>query len=305
MTIEQKALELVAAASAYRRKAAAAAAEAAKASSTIAGNGTAATARGKRASPMLDYTQLDIVTSAWLERCAGARKLVPIEPCDALHMSDASAAVRDDVMDEWGDRYVEPTGLDELTTSMGLVRRQRLAAQAELSGGRDSRTCFAIGSGGAGTLGAPTTPAADLLDVHAILRSCGLDDDEVLLLDPQPGGALRHPRRCVALVPAQFALGASDSHNPLRGSLACRIVQLQMLGARVVHEPTDAVTTILLPPDDNAAMQVARELRGQFSRLQADGGLVQTIAFVRGSWVDACRRESAWADEAEHRIFVM
>lgn len=295
MALDQKVLELVAAACAHRCKAAAAAPEAAAASSSAA-NGSAATLRGKRAARVVDFAQLDIVTSAWLERCASARKLVPIEPCDALHMSDASASARDEVMDEWGDRYTEPTSLDELGAAMRLVRRQRLAAAAQADSGK--RACFGIGRAGTRAI----APDAELPDVHAILRSCGLDDDEVLRLDPPPGGSLRHPRRCVVLVPPEFASGASDSHNPLRGSLACRVVQLQMLGARVVHEPTDAVTTVLLPPDERAAEHTARELRGHFGRLQAKGGLVHTIAFVRSSWVDACRRESAWADEDEFCI---
>lgn len=309
MTLNERAVELAAAARAYRLAAASAAererrgaaagagaradagAGSARAQKRGRGGGAAASrkAEEKAAPAAVDFASLDIVTCAWLERCEAARRLLPLEPSDALHMSAASAEVRDGIMDEWGDRFFEPTSPEELRVAMRLVRQQRQPS----AGG-------ACASNGVATRGVTDGVA----DVYAVLRGCDLPDEEVLRLDPPPHGALRHPRRCVTLVPTEYASGAQDSLHPLRGCLATRVVELAMLGARVVHEVTDEVTTVLLPADARTAEADTRRLRERFNALRAEGGLVHNVAYVRSSWVDACQREAGWADEAAHRVAV-
>jgi DNA ligase-4 len=277
-----RAFDLISAAREWRRAAAATAAAASAATAVRSGgDGKAAAppkAAGKAAAKKvepLDFAQMNILTADWLVDCHAQGKLLPPEPRCALHLSASSKEALEDVMDEWGDHYSKRGSIDEMREAMALVRLDR-----EMNG----------------------PPTADRLDVHAILRASGLPDEEVLRLDPPPGGALRHPRRCVVLMPECFVRGAPDTRDPLRGSLACEAVELQLLGARVVHEPTDAVTTVVLPVAGDEATRLVAQLRDQFDRIRAAGGLVHDVRYVRPSWVSACCREHAWAAEAEHQV---
>jgi len=227
--------------------------------------------KAKTAKQEIDWENVDVLTAEWLQECRHIGKLAPIEPRFALHMSKRSTLARDEVMDEWGDRYFEETSADELRASMRLVRAQRLVS------------------------GVPTP------NVHETLLMSGLPDHMVLKLDTPPESTLRHPRRCVALVPSEFAQGVPTSVDPLRGKLACEVAELRLLGALVVHEPTDTVTTVVLPEGEGGVTK-ARKLRPEFRKLWANGGLVQTISYVRSSWVDACKRELEWVDEAAYLI---
>lgn len=231
------------------------------------------------------FERLDIVTSDWLEACGEAGELVPIEPRHALHMSDRTAAAREQLMDEWGDRYAQPATATELRAAMALVRQQRTAragAERAEAGARDA--------------------LAPAVAVRAAMRDALLDDAGLLRLDPPPHGALRHPRLCVALVPAEFGRGVPGAEHPLRGCLGCAAVELRLLGATVVRDVCDIVTTVVLPDDAAAAARAARELRAQFTVLHGTGALVHAIVYVQAAWVDACRRDGGWADETPHLV---
>ena len=227
--------------------------------------------------PEHDFAQMSILTSDWLVACHAAGELVLPEPRHTLHLSASWREERDKVMDEWGDRYFERGTVDDLLASMELVRVEREAY-------------------------APKGGLAPPRGVREVLLAAALPDDEVLRLDPPSTGALRHPRQCVLLVPDHYARGVPTTIDPLRGALACKAVQLEMLGALVVHAPTDAVTTVLLPFAGDETARLVAQIREQISRLRADGGLVHNVQFVRPSWAAACCRELAWVVEAEHQL---
>ena len=185
---------------------------------------------------------LQIVTASWLLACDHARARVPLEPKFVRYVTEEAREAMSALMDEWGDRYSEPTDAASMRDAMLLVRERR---QIE-HGAND------VKPGRAGD-----AVSSSQADETAVLSS-------FLRLDDETAARLR----------TKYSLLRGARVFSPRENTALRL-RLRLYGALVCDTLDGQVTHVALPSfSDYGARQETREVmtKAMVAQLEADDG---------------------------------